>query len=324
MEKKLVIIRPAISDSEHEKIVQAASDAGYTPVFLDPKQVSESDYMDAEIIYGEGAAAKKAAAESDSLKWLCASFAGVDAFCRPGAFRNESTLLTNSAGAYGVSLAEHAIMMALMMMRRMPVFEEGIRNRRWLPPLPQDSIKDSVVTLLGTGDVGSCLARRLRGFEPTKIIGVCRSGRCEEPAFDEICAIDRLKEVLGRTNLLIMSLPATAQTKHILNEEMLSAIKPGAYVVNVGRGNTIDEKALTAALNEKRLAGAALDVMETEPLPEDSPLWDTPNLILTPHVAGNLTVDYTRNRNTEMFCEDLVRYAKGQSLLHLVDRTAGY
>jgi len=324
MERKLVIARPSISDEERDFIIRTTEEAGYIPVFLDPQHASAADYMDAEIIYGEGSVAKRAAAESDTLRWLCASFAGVDAFCRPGAFKHESTILTNSAGAYGVSLAEHAIMLALMMMRRMPVYEEGIRCRKWLSPIPQASIKDAVVTLLGTGDAGSSTARRLRGFEPARIIGVSRSGRCPDPAYDEVFSTDSLTDVLGRTDLLIMSLPSTALTYHMLDDKMISVMKTGAYVVNVGRGNTIDTDALARALREHRLAGAALDVLETEPLPEDSPLWDTPNLILTPHVAGNLTLPHTRKRNTEMFCEDLLRYAAGQPLLHMVDRSAGY
>ena len=130
--------------------------------------------------------------------------------------------------------------------------------------------------------------------------------------------------MLKETDLLIMSLPGTAETYHLMNEEMFAAMRPGAYLVNVGRGSVIDETALIKALENGKLAGAALDVLETEPPAEDSPLWTTPNLLLTPHVAGNLTMAYTRKRNTEMFCEDLLRFAKGEPLLHQVDRKRGY
>ena len=101
-------------------------------------------------------------------------------------------------------------------------------------------------------------------------------------------------------------------------------MNPEAYLVNVGRGSVIDEEALIKTLNDGGIAGAALDVIEAEPPQPDSPLWDTPNLLLTPHVAGNLTMAYTRKRNTEMFCEDLIRYAHGEQLLHEVDRSLGY
>ena len=101
-------------------------------------------------------------------------------------------------------------------------------------------------------------------------------------------------------------------------------MNPDAYLVNVGRGSVIDEAALIKTLNDGGIAGAALDVIEAEPPQPDSPLWETPNLLLTPHVAGNLTMAYTRKRNTEMFCEDLIRYAHGEPLLHEVDRSLGY
>ena len=215
-------------------------------------------------------------------------------------------------------------MLALMIMRKMPVFYDGIRAREWIEPLPQSGLKDARITLLGTGDAGSCMARRLKGFEPKSITGVCRSGKSAEKAFDAVVKTDRLAEVLAETDLLIASLPGTPETYHMINGEVLSAMNPDAYLVNVGRGSVIDEAALIKTLNDGGIAGAALDVIEAEPPQPDSPLWDTPNLLLTPHVAGNLTMAYTRKRNTEMFCEDLIRYTHGEQLLHEVDRSLGY
>ena len=323
MGKTIVVARPGIDETERKMIVDTAAEAGYEVIFGLGDELTE-EMLSAEILYGEGPAVNAAAARSEALRWLCASFAGVDDFCVPGAFKNEQTILSNSAGSYGVSLAEHAIALALMMMRRIPVFYDGIKARKWLEPLPQDGIRDARVTLLGTGDAGRCLARRIKGFEPACITGVCRSGVSCEEAFDEVVKTEKLQEVLRETDLLIMSLPGTAETYHLMGEEMFAAIRPGAYLVNVGRGSVIDEAALIEALRDGTLAGAALDVLETEPPAPDSPLWDTPNLLLTPHVAGNLTMAYTRKRNTEMFCEDLLRFAKGEPLLHQVDRRRGY
>ncbi len=322
MDRTIVVARPGIGETERKMILDAAAEAGYQVVFDADK--NRDDMMSAEIIYGEGEAVGRAVAESDSLKWFCASFAGVDAYCKPGAFKNDQVILTNSAGSYGVSLAEHAIMLALMIMRQIPVFYDGITARKWIDPLPQAGIKDARVTLLGTGDVGRSLAKRIRGFEPECITGVSRSGKSGEKAFDAVGKTDRLGEVLKETDLLIISLPGTPETYHMIDRKMLSVMKPEAYLVNVGRGSVIDETALIEALRSGKLAGAALDVTETEPPLPDSPLWDIPNLLMTPHVAGNLTMEYTRKRNTEMFCEDLLRYAKGEPLLHEVDRRLGY
>ena len=321
---KIVIARPGINETEREMIEKAAAEGGYTVDYIESSNDSAECLLEAEIIYGEGKAALKAVKESNRLKWLCASFAGVDAFCKPGVFKNEDAILTNSAGAYGVSLSEHSIMLAIMMMRRTPYFYDSMKNRTWKLPVPQDSIKDSVVALFGTGDTGTCLAKRLKGFEPAKIIGINRSGRDAGPDFDETYDFTRLAEVFPQTDLLIMSLPATKDTYHIINEETLALLPAKAYIVNVGRGNTIDGEALAAALNAGKLQGAALDVMETEPLPQESPLWEAKNILLTPHVAGNLTVPYTKRRNTVMFCEDLVHYIKGEPMEHLVDRNLGY
>ena len=304
MGRQIVVARPGIDETERKMILDTAAGAGYEVIFGSGDELTE-EMLSAEILYGEGPAVNAAAARSEALKWLCASFAGVDDFCVPGAFKNEQAILSNSAGSYGVSLAEHAITLALMMMRRIPVFSDGIK-------------------LLGTGDAGSCLARRIKGFEPACITGVCRSGKSREAAFDRVVKTEELANVLRETDLLIISLPGTTETYHLMNEEMFAAIQPGAYLVNIGRGSVIDEEALIAALKDGKLAGAALDVLETEPPAADSPLWDTPNLLLTPHVAGNLTMAYTRRRNTEMFCEDLKRFAKGEPLMHEVDRKRGY
>ncbi|MBO4213671.1 MAG: D-2-hydroxyacid dehydrogenase, partial [Lachnospiraceae bacterium] len=114
------------------------------------------------------------------------------------------------------------------------------------------------------------------------------------------------------------------ETENILTRERINLMPRGSYIVNVGRGSAIDEDALADALDSGHLAGAALDVFKVEPLPQDSRLWNTPNLLITPHVAGNLTLIHTINRNVEMFCEDLINYANNRPLKYEVDRNKGY
>ena len=136
--------------------------------------------------------------------------------------------------------------------------------------------------------------------------------------------IDALDELLPETDLLVMSLPDTPETRDILSRERIALLPDGAYVVNVGRGSAVDEDAIADSLESGRLAGAALDVFKAEPLPDDSRLWNTKNLIITPHVAGNLTLEHTLDVNVDLFCENLLNYGKGLPLKNLIDKSKGY
>nr|MCR4744788.1 D-2-hydroxyacid dehydrogenase [Lachnospiraceae bacterium] len=178
--------------------------------------------------------------------------------------------------------------------------------------------------VLGTGDIGTTFAKRVKAFEPAEIIGVSRSGRHVDPVYDKVLAIGELDKILTKTELLVMSLPGTAETEGILSRKRIEMLPEGAFVVNVGRGTAVDYDALMDNLNNDKLGGAALDVFKTEPIPEGSPLWKTKNLLITPHSAGNLTLEYTLNKNVHQFCENLLNYVKGDPLQHRVDKTIGY
>lgn len=321
MSRCIAVVNKGLDDICREMILKTAAETGFAVAFYGSEAEAGEALLEAEIIYGY---TPQAAKNSDALKWLCLSSAGADAFCVPGALKHEETILTNSSGAYGLTLAEHTIMLTLMVLRRMPEFAAAMAERKWLSPVPQGSIKDSRVTLLGAGDIGSCVARRLRPFEPACITAVNRSGHSEETCFDAVFPQSELERILPETDILIMSLPSTPETVGIMNARTLALLPETAVLVNVGRGNAIDEPALIEALNTGKLAGAALDVMMHEPLPADDPLWNAKNLLMTPHVAGNLTVPYTRHKNTEMFCEDLRRYAAGEPLKYAVNRALRY
>lgn len=318
---KVIVISTMLSEENRQMLRDTAAETGAELFFFRTEEEALKEASDAEVIYGYGI---KTAKSSKALRWLCVPSAGVDYLLAPDAFANKDCLLTNSAGAFGVSISEHMIAVILMMLRRIPEFQEGASLRKWLAPRTQRSLKDSRVTALGTGDIGSCFAKRVRAFEPAALVGVNRSGVCGEPSFDRILRVSDLDVILPETDILAMSLPATPETEGILSGERIARLPKGSYIVNVGRGSAIDEEALAEALHSGHLAGAALDVFQKEPLPKDSPLWTAPHLVITPHVAGNLTIPYTKNRNVEMFCEDLRNYANGRKLRYLVDRTRGY
>lgn len=318
---KLLVINKMLEARHFDRIRKAAGELGLAVSFYaDEADIPQED-QDADIIYGF---APEITRTSRNLKWLCVPWAGVDSLMVPGYFANEDCLLSNSAGAFGVAIAEHMIAVVLMMMRRMDAFLEAGRECTWLSPLPQRSLKDSRITVLGTGDIGTSFARRVRAFEPARITGVCRSGRNGDPVYDEVLPVGRLDELLPVTDLFAMSLPSTEVTRGILSRERISLLPAGAYVINVGRGSAIDEDALAESLESGHLAGAALDVFRTEPLPPGSPLWKTRNLLITPHVSGIMMLPYTRDKNVELFLEDLRNYMEGKPLRRLVDRTLGY
>lgn len=318
---KVIVYNNALKSQHKNLIKETAEQVGADVCFIESEDSIPEEFEDAEIFYGPGL---KTIGKSKHIKWFCAPSAGVDFLLKPGVFANEDCIITNSAGAYGVSIAEHIVMLSLMLMRQMHVFFRKSISCEWGKPLPQKSLKDCRITVLGTGDIGSSFARRAKAFEPKSIVGVCRSGKCSESSFDKIYRIDEFNEVLRETELLVMCLPGTTETEGVLSKERMDILPQGAYIVNVGRGSAIDESALIENLENEKLAGAALDVFANEPLPEESPLWTTKNLIITPHVAGNLILDYTLDKNVEMFCENLVNYAEGRPLKHVVDKVRGY
>ncbi len=323
MSRDICIYQEFLTEAHKDRIRETARRTGFTPHFFDLEQFDEAAgcLQHCEVLYAHSPELLRKAPAA--LKWYCCSFAGVDPYCKdPGLFANPDCMLTNS-NVYGVTIAEHVVMVTLMLLRRMPEYEEIVRRRSWSNQLSIRSIRDNEFIILGTGDIGRHVAERMRGMGAAKIVGLSRSGK-PHPAFDQVYPISALDDVLPQTKILVMALPGTAETVHILNRERIALLPADAYVINVGRGTALDQKALADALNSGKLAGAALDVMDPEPLPQDDPLWDARNLILTPHVSGNMTLGYTCDENVARFCADLENYAAGRPLAGLVDRTRGY
>ena len=325
MSRDICIFQSFLTPAHKAQITAAAEAAGMTPYFFTKDQFNAARdcVQHCEVLYAASPDLLRTAPAT--LKWYCASSAGVDAYCRDESlFANPNCLLSNS-NAYGVTIAEHTVMVTLMLLRQMPAYLDAARAHRWAAPAPVRSIHGCRVTILGTGDLGGNIARRMRGMGAEKIIGLSRSGKAREAGiFDETSPISQLDRLLSDAELLVMALPNTPETVNILNRERIARLPKNAIVINVGRGSALDQAALAEALNTDRIAGAALDVVDPEPLPENDPLWDTKHLILTPHISGNLTLGYTCDRNVELFCEDLANYAAGRPLSHLVDRKRGY
>ena len=320
--RKIAVLSSFMEEHHIEKIRTLAESCGFTADFYADDVLPREKCADYEVLYGmPGASLLK---HMTNLKWFCTPSAGVEPYTPDEIYPSPDVMLTNSAGAYGITISEHILMVTLMLLRQMPAFQQVVAERRWVRSMPMRSICGSTVTVLGTGDIGTNFARRAKALGAKAIYGVRRSKKAGDPCFDAMYAMDELNAILPETDILVMALPATAETVGVLSQERIALLPRHAIVVNVGRGSAIDQDALIDALNNDRLAGAALDVMVPEPLPVDHPLWDAKNILITPHVSGNMSLGITRDLDVDLFCRDLENYVNGRRLQQLVDRKLGY
>lgn len=261
-----------------------------------------------------------------TLRWVHSGAAGVGSSLYPE-MRDSDVVLTNSAGIYAEPMAETVIAMILHFARGLHLAVRGQAARRWDADRfegadsPLREVAGSTVGIVGFGGIGRAVARRALALG-ARVIALKRTLAEAPPGVDLRVGEDALPELLRESDYLVLSLPGTAATRGLLGPERLDLMKDGAVLVNVGRGGVVDEAALAERLRDGRLGGAALDVFDQEPLPTDSPLWDLPNALLTPHVSG-VSRAYWR-RETDLIVENIARYTSGQPLLNVVDKQSGY
>lgn len=321
MSRIICVVNEFITDAHRRQIDAAAEKHGFSVRYYQTKADASGHLADCEVLFGHWRSLLK---EAPMLKWYCCSYAGVDPYQPPFRFP-EGVLLTNSSGAYGVTISEHMVMVTLMLLRQMPTVQEWMHRHDWSDEKPpMRSVCGSRITVLGTGDIGTSFARRVKAMGAKSVAGVSRSGRHVDDAYDAMYTTAQLDQVLPETEILAMALPGTAETEGILSRSRIALLPKEAVVVNVGRGTAIDQDALMEALNAGRLAGAALDVVRPEPLPPEHPLWNTKNLLLTPHLSGFMSLGITRDTAVALFCEDFENYIAGRPLKRLVDRRKGY
>lgn len=320
--KKLAVLGDFLEPHHHAQIDSTAARCGFAADYYPDGHVPAELAGQYEVLYGMPDRA--ALRTFTSLKWFCGNFAGVDAYLDDALYPSPDVVLTNSSGAYGVTIAEHLIMVTLMLLRHASAYVLEAAAHRWGPVLPMRSIMGSTITVVGTGDIGTEFARRAKAMGAKAIRGVRRTMKPADPAFDSVHTHDQLESLLPDTDLLVLALPSTPDTIGFLSRRRIALLPKTAFVINVGRGSAIDQPALVDALNAGQLAGAALDVFVQEPIPDGAPIWDAKNLLLTPHVSGQLSLGYTRDKNVALFCEDLENYAAGRPLARYVDRKIGY
>ncbi|MDI6600974.1 MAG: D-2-hydroxyacid dehydrogenase [Thermoanaerobacteraceae bacterium] len=257
--------------------------------------------------------------KADQVKWIQSLSAGVD-MLPMDLIKEKGIVVTNASGIHKIQISENVFGYMLMFVRGLNKFYELQKERKWDKSPRTTELYEKTMGIIGAGSIGSEIARLGKAFG-MKVLGLRKSGKPEE-YYDVMYTNDGLKELLIQSDFVVSCIPLTDETQHLLGEEEFKAMKPTAYFINISRGSVVDEKALVKALKEGWIKGAGLDVFEEEPLPVDSPLWDMPNVIITPHVAG--LTDRYMERAMKLFNDNLERYLKGENLINVVDPDRGY
>ena len=265
------------------------------------------------------------------LRWVHSATAGVERVLTP-ASRDRNLVITNARGVFSRPIAEYVMMMILTVSRRLPLLLELQRERTW-QPLEARELRDVSVGIVGLGSIGRAVGALATAFGCRVVAtrrraadGAAAVREDELPTgslmLDRVLPPERLPELLAESDFVVLAAPLTPDTHGMIGEAALAAMKPGAWVINIARGELIDERALLRALREGRIGGAVLDTFRDEPLPPSSPFYDLPNVILTPHTSWSST--RVLDRSVELFCDNLRRYAAGEPLVNVVDPDAGY
>jgi phosphoglycerate dehydrogenase-like enzyme len=260
-------------------------------------------------------------ARGPRIRWLHTASAGVDHVLTPAVRDKPGLIVTDSGPAFGIAIGEFVLAWMLSVTHRLPELLDRQRARRW-EPLTQRELHGQTVGILGLGPIGQGIAAR------TKALGMRTLGfrRRPEPAphVDEVLTeTTGLARLLVESDWVVIAAALTDETRHLIGATELAWMKPSAWLVNIARGGLVDEAALVRALQRGQIAGACLDVFAREPLPADSPLWDLPNVLVSPHNSPGWT-DGLRARQKDLFLDNLCRFAAGEPLAGVVDIARGY
>jgi phosphoglycerate dehydrogenase-like enzyme len=284
----------------------------------------ESAFAQAEVLLRGGITAgvlDHIVGRSPRLRWIHSASAGIDRVATP-LVRARGLTVTNARGVFSQPIAEYVVMMALAIARRLPQLLELQRERTW-QPLRGRELSAMTIGIVGYGSIGAEVARLLAAFGP-RIVATRRHPERGpgDAANVELFGLDALDEVLRASDIVVVAAPLTDETAGMIGAPQFQDMRENAWLINISRGRLVDETALRRALESGWIGGAVLDVFTEEPLQPDSPLYDTPNLILTPHTSW--ASDLVNERSIGLFLDNLRRYRAGQPLDNVVDLEAGY
>ena len=318
MGRKILVVMPA--DEGHREILKAAAPEAEF-VYTSFGDVTKEMTRDANVIIGNVNPAWLK--DCENLELMQLNSAGTDGYTQEGIVP-EKTVLCNATGGYGTAISEHMIACAFALLKRIPGYLESQKNHVWEDLGNVGGFIGATVVSVGMGDIGSEFLKRAKALG-SHTIGIVRTPREELPDFaDEVYTSDRLKEAVAEADIVAASLPGTALTAKMFDRDFFSCMKKSAIFLNVGRGTAVDTEALCEALQEGRIAGASVDVTDPEPLPADHPLWDAPNLILTPHISGGHHMKITWDKIIGIAAENVRQLEGGRAFVSVVDRKTGY
>lgn len=302
-------------NAEYRTLLQQAYLPGLTILAPEQEADIQAALTKADILLGEPARLRERLTAAQALKWAQSTYAGVDALLDPDC--RQDYQLTNIRGIFGPLVSEYVFAHLLSLTRHLRHYKAQQRLHNW-QPIPYQSIHGKTMLIIGTGSIGQHIAHTAKHFGMT-VLGISRSGR-EAAGFDHTYQLPALNNVLSRADVVVSVLPSTPQTRGLFDAQRINHFKPGAIFFNVGRGDAVDEGALIQALRHGNVGAAVLDVFTTEPLPTASPLWDMPNVVITPHNSGYSFPEQIVTR----FSRNYLRYIEGKPMEGMVDFNLGY
>jgi phosphoglycerate dehydrogenase-like enzyme len=280
------------------------------------------EIVDADAVFGYMTEEMSRAAKQ--LRWVQAMSAGVEWIWETPTLQQNGAVLTNMRGSHAATIAEHTFAMLLHMSRRLGYLAEEQRNRRWQwgqTPTPMFGLSGLTMGIIGLGNIGRAIARRAWAFD-MRVIAVDINDVPKPDYVEELAGLDGLPSLMQRADTVAIATPLTPRSRGMITADHLGMMKPTAHLLVLSRGKIVDEMALIAALKERWIAGACLDVQAEEPMSASNPLWDAPNLVITPHNSAQS--EQTMAGGTAIFRENLGRFLAGETLANLVDKSRGY
>lgn len=331
-----VLVTAPFPERLMDKIRSVSERVELHQIELPNRQWPKDQKTDAEVLYAISAIPRLD--QAPNLRWVQAHWAGVDQLHEHALWDSDVTI-TTASGIHAPNVAQYVMAQILTWSNRVPRWltyqaESTWPSDRWEKFVP-DELRGKTLGIAGYGSIGREVARLAKAFGMT-VLATKRDARHLEDADYTIPETgdpsgrlpariypgEATRSMVAECDFVVITLPLTAKTERLFDEEMLRAMRPGAFLVNVGRGPIVDEEALAKGLTKGWIAGAGLDVFGTEPLPADSPLWKLENVIISPHVSG-FTPHYDE-RATDLFVENLRHYLNGRPLLNVVQREEGY